>query len=188
MMDKALQFEAAWDPESWDRIVTSYSKRMRAYLKKVPCSPDERHEILLDAWAIISESHAALDSSQDPWPLIHSSLKAICAERMRRWRREVPFEERHDVSLNPSADVGERLGCGEELRELLRKTFLRLPRTERRAVALKHLHGWTYAQIAGRLGTSEGAARVAVHRGLRKLRKEIQSLRDSRSITSNYTS
>jgi RNA polymerase sigma-70 factor (ECF subfamily) len=45
-----------------------------------------------------------------------------------------------------------------------------LPSHEREAVALRVVESLSYRDVAGRLGCSEAAARVRVHRGLARLR------------------
>jgi RNA polymerase sigma-70 factor (ECF subfamily) len=46
----------------------------------------------------------------------------------------------------------------------------------RRAVVLRFVHEMTTAEIAAILGRSEGAVRVLIHRGLRRVADELSAL------------
>ncbi len=50
----------------------------------------------------------------------------------------------------------------------------RLPEREREAIVLQRWHGWTLAQIAEYLNVTSGAVAGLLHRGLEKLRKDLQ--------------
>jgi RNA polymerase sigma-70 factor (ECF subfamily) len=50
----------------------------------------------------------------------------------------------------------------------------RLPEGQREAVILRHWHGWSLAEIAGRLDCTTAAVTGLLHRGLKNLRKQLQ--------------
>jgi RNA polymerase sigma-70 factor (ECF subfamily) len=47
----------------------------------------------------------------------------------------------------------------------------RVPAEQREAVVLHHVHGWSFAEIASRLGIGASAARTRAFRGLKKMRE-----------------
>ena len=49
----------------------------------------------------------------------------------------------------------------------------RLPDAQREALVLRHLRGWSLAQIAGQLGRSRAAVAGLLKRGLQQLRREL---------------
>jgi RNA polymerase sigma-70 factor (ECF subfamily) len=51
----------------------------------------------------------------------------------------------------------------------------RLTGDRRRAVVLRFVHEMTTAEIASILGRSEGAVRVLIHRGLRRVAGELRA-------------
>lgn len=88
-----------------------------------------------------------------------------CVDLLRaRTRRALPVAE------PPEADV--RAGP-EELAEAseLRAAVAALPERQRLAVALHHLGGLTYAEVAGLIGGTEAAARRAASDGIAALRR-----------------
>src|SRR5436190_5197424 len=63
---------------------------------------------------------------------------------------------------------------GEEVARALRSGLERMPDDQRRVVVWRLLEGRPFAEIAGRLGTSEEACRMRFVRGLRALREEFE--------------
>jgi RNA polymerase sigma-70 factor (ECF subfamily) len=102
--------------------------------------------------------------------------------RLRRQKRnaarERPLDESNDESsrrltnclaaltTSPSTQVA-------NTEELLRLTnaIETLPETQREAIVLHHLQGWTLSEVANALERSDTAVAGLIHRGLRNLRK-----------------
>ena len=61
----------------------------------------------------------------------------------------------------------------EELQRLVDALAL-LPKDERAAVELHHLHGWSLKEIAESLMRTEPAIAGLLHRGLKRLRRLLQ--------------
>jgi len=92
--------------------------------------------------------------------------RCISAYRRRRTAgRDVPTEE-------PLADARPGAGgAGTEVRAMLARVLATLDEACRRLLILAYLHGLARAEIALRLGISEGAARVRLHRCLERARR-----------------
>jgi RNA polymerase sigma-70 factor (ECF subfamily) len=52
-----------------------------------------------------------------------------------------------------------------------------LPDSQREAVELIHLHGYSIAEAAERAGATKAALKVRAHRGYRAMRAHIEALR-----------
>lgn len=85
-------------------------------------------------------------------------------ERKRRRRRETPLEQTVTDSVEPP-DL-------RDFRPVL-DAMNSLPARQRAAIRLKLLDGYSYAEIAELLACSRGAARVHVHKALKRLRKTL---------------
>ena len=57
-----------------------------------------------------------------------------------------------------------------EMSDCILAQVAQLPERQRDALLLHHLTGFSHREIAERLGTSEGSARVILHRGQNALR------------------
>ncbi len=67
----------------------------------------------------------------------------------------------------------ERVLAGKEMGECVRGRVESLPRAHRDVLVMSELAGLTNAEIASRLGTSEGAVKIRLHRARTMLRKEL---------------
>jgi DNA-directed RNA polymerase specialized sigma24 family protein len=85
------------------------------------------------------------------------------ARRHRRWHREVHFppERREDGVPGGSYRLDIALG--------------QLSERQRTVVILVHAHGWSYGEVAEALGVSVASVRNQVHRGMKRLRQEMEA-------------
>lgn len=126
---------------------------------------------------VLLSVHAAR-ATYDPNRPFHPWLGAIVRNRMadgarryaRRWAHEVPpgrpAETFPDHDANMSAD---RYGDAEALAQAI----ARLPHSQRQAVELMKLREMSLKEAAAVTGTSIGALKVSVHRGISALRKAL---------------
>lgn len=105
---------------------------------------------------------------------------------LRRRKRDITREQPLDAPLAASSQklldralAGEPSPsrCAMRAEEVLRlaQALWQLPEAQREAIVLHHLEGRTLSQIAQELGKSEAAVAGLLHRGLRTLRKLLDS-------------
>ena len=96
---------------------------------------------------------------------------AICRARNQRSSEKSRARRQHVVGLRRPEETmpDEHL---EQKEELDRALSCAEPE-ERAVLAMRYLHGWEYDRIAQALETSEGAARVRVHRALTSVRERL---------------
>ncbi len=70
-------------------------------------------------------------------------------------------------------DWAERLCVSHDEKRLL-EAIKKLPETDTKIVRLKYLEGWSYEDIAEKLGKTAGALRVQAHRALKELEKLLK--------------
>lgn len=170
-MGEALTLRAWWAAGDWDSLAPVLTRVAWQAVPDVwPLSHDEREDIcagtLVAAWrtATVPDRPAAF---------VHRAARNRGRDRLRlrhqveRTRVEVP-ETVIDEAAGPDAILAaaERRQAVARLRIALR----RLPPHYRRAVVLRHAHGWGHEAIAARLGVTVGHSRMLVVRGLRALR------------------
>ena len=98
----------------------------------------------------------------------------VVAER-RRGRRRRPEAPLEIVSEAPDPADLEETVMRRELATAAWGAVDRLTGDRRRAVVLRFVHEMTTAEIASILGRSEGAVRVLIHRGLRRVAGELRA-------------
>lgn len=144
----------------------------------VEAAEDLAQETLLEAWR-----HA--DRLREPEALT-PWLSGIARNVCRRWRRERGRDASRTVLAGGGAGGGielEDLPADEidlafeleraELTALLDRALTLLPEETRRVLVARYVEESSYAEIAERLGMSEGAVAVRLHRGRLSLRRVL---------------
>jgi RNA polymerase sigma factor (sigma-70 family) len=87
--------------------------------------------------------------------------------------RRMRFEEALAADTR-SSDVAhdgvQTLVDGDQLRRALE----RVPEDQRQALLLHHVEGWSFSEIAARLGIRVNAAKTRAFRGMKKMREHLK--------------
>jgi RNA polymerase sigma-70 factor (ECF subfamily) len=113
-------------------------------------------------------------SSVAPW-LYGVAVRQAILHRRRRGR-EKRLQDRireRAAGAPPPGDPLEWLLL-EERREIVQRALAKLPPGRAEILTLKYGEGWSYGEIALRLGITESAVESRLHRARRLLRDEIQ--------------
>ena len=101
-----------------------------------------------------------------PWVYGVARYKLLDHFRRVKARRQVPLEDAGELLSSSAADEGVARG---DVERLLR----RLTPRDRALVREVKLGGWSMAEAGGRRGLSETATKVAVHRAVKRLEREV---------------
>lgn len=88
-------------------------------------------------------------------------------------RRRLADEARRRARGTPLAPAASR-EYGPSVAAALRRAISTLPDAQRSVVVLRLVEGWSFRDIALRLGVSEAACKMRLSRGLERLRKELE--------------
>ena len=137
----------------------------------------QSHDIDDLAQDILLSLHVAR-ATYDPARPFLPWLMAIARNRMadsarryaRRAANEVPSEQPPETFLGQDANVSTS-GYGDA--EALAQAMTKLPRSQRHAIELLKLREMSLKEAAAASGTSIGALKVSVHRGMLALRRAL---------------
>jgi RNA polymerase sigma-70 factor (ECF subfamily) len=142
---------------------------------------------------LVGDRHEAEDVAQEAYIRVYRSLRSFRGDsRFETWLHRVVA----NVAINhmrTRAKFGElmdepdtivRIESAPSLddvpeREELADALTHLPVAQRVAVVLKDVYGFSTAEIAQRLDTTEGAVKLRLHRGRQNLRNLIHGARES---------
>lgn len=137
----------------------------------VDAAEDLAQETLLLAWRNSHKLHHESGRSQWLSAIAHNVCLHWASKRGRELARLVPATDQPDVSSRPtvkepvdSFDVEVELER-DELVRLLDQAMALLPPDTRSVLVQRFVEDSPYSEIAARLGLSEGAVRVKLHRG-----------------------
>ena len=145
------------------------------------------------ALRLTGDRHEAEDVAQEAYLRVHRSLRSFRGEsRFETWLHRVVANAainhmRNKARFGDLADEPERImriaaeASTDEMpaHEELAAALAQLPDAQRVAVVLKDVYGFTTAEIAERLGTTDGAVKLRLHRGRRNLKNLIHGARET---------
>lgn len=119
------------------------------------------NEAHADAVAWAWEHRQRLDAMDNPTGYLYRVGQTSVRSSLRRRRRALlPVEEPHESEPHP--DTG------------LHSALERLSDEQRVAVILVHAHGYSYADAADVLGIPITTLRNLIHRGMKRLRRQLE--------------
>ena len=158
----------AGDRSAYDRILREVAQAMRPVVRRgllrYGGNASDTEDVVQDILIALHLKQHTWDESRAfaPWLSALARYKMIDALRRRGRRAEVPIE---DFSATLAAAPAE-----EPLAERdVARSLQALPARQREVVHTIAVEGASIAQTARRLRMSEGAVRVALHRGLASL-------------------
>ncbi len=142
-------------------VLRSYVRRQ---LLRVGYADNEAEDIVQDVLIAIHERRHTYDRDVPvtAWAHAIARYKVIDFLRARN-------ATRHHVSLDAAEDCVGDDGAWMEVAFVVRRLLSVLPDRFRRPIELTRLHGLSVSETAARLGMSESAVKVNVHRGIKSL-------------------
>ena len=172
------------DKEALASLFSRYARIVRGVAYRVLRDASEADDLLQDIFLLIHRLCGTFDSTKGParfWILQMTHRRAISRRRYLTCRH---FYTRLDLDLaaNQLDDLPARSGRHEDSmdgalnqREALQSWFAELSESQRQTLHLFFFEGYTFEEIAAKLGQTVGNARNHYYRGLDKLRKQISA-------------
>lgn len=173
MLDRALDrrfatFAATRDPRALADVFDTSSESLLRIARHLARDEAEAEDIVQATFLSAMERAGQYDPSRPLMPWLIGILQHHATDARRRAQRcvdilRLPRESTRDAAVEAAAreffaDLASALG--------------RLPDRDRMVLAA-HIDGLSSPAIGRRLGLSEGAVRVRIHRGLRRLRRAL---------------
>lgn len=172
------------DREALAYLFRRYGRIVRGVAYKVLRDASEADDLLQDIFLLVHRLCGTFDSSKGParfWILQMTYRRAISR---RRYLTSRHFYSHFDLdqAANRLADSDGGSCRSESLmnesldrREVLQSCFTGLSESQRQTLHLFFYEGYTFEEIAAKLGQTVGNARNHYYRGLEKLRKQISA-------------
>ncbi len=160
----------------FDELVTEHHSRVYGVALRVVSDPDlaadVAQETFIRAWRGLARFRG--EAAIGTWLHRIAVNTALTARHRAARNRGTPLDSIDEVvaEATPEADP-ERRGEVLDLRRRLAAALDTLPEGQRAVVVLKDVEGWTHTEIADRLGITESAAKVRLHRAHRRLAQHL---------------
>ena len=172
------------DKEALADFFRRYARIVRGVAYRVLHDASEADDLLQDIFLLVHRLCGTFDSSKGParfWILQMTYRRAISRRRYltsRHFYSHVDLDQAANRlgdseggSCGPESSMNERL----DRREILQSCFTGLSESQRQTLHLFFYEGYTFEEIAAKLGQTVGNARNHYYRGLERLRKQISA-------------
>ena len=164
----------AGDSRAFEAIVVRFEGPVlglaRRYLGREADAEDAAQEAFVRAFV----HRDRFDPARPVLPWLLTVARHVCLDRLRRDKREPIAETEPDGCAFEGATAEDALGDRERLARL-RRALDALPEGQREVVAMFHLDGLAYREIAEALDVPIGTVMTWLHRGRARLREMVLS-------------
>jgi len=160
------------DASAHRELLSELSRLLRAYFgRRLGGHSADVEDLVQEVLIAIHTRRATYDRGQPftAWAYAMARYKLVDHYRRQRIRVTAPLDEASDLFVE---DDSEAATAGGDLERLL----VALPAKQRDAIRHMKLEGLTAAEAGERLGMSESAVKVSVHRGLKALAARVRGV------------
>jgi RNA polymerase sigma-70 factor (ECF subfamily) len=169
---RAMAEYQAGDPSGFDRVYAGLEPVLRRSLGGMARDDARVEDLVQETFLQIHRTRHTFDPERPlvPWAL--SIARHVFLMDCRTRRRKGEFER---VDLEDTTAANEaRHDDALVARSLLDRGLEALNSGMRKAVVLHHVDGWSFDEIARRMGINNAAARLRASRGLNVLRRRLR--------------
>ena len=159
--------------EAFDGVYAALSGRIRGYLLSQCRDAARADDLLQETFLQVHRSRRTYEPGRPVTPWVFAIARHVYLMHRRSAGRRMRFEETlaADARSNDIAhDDVRTLVETDEVRRALRG----VPADQRDALLLHHVDGWSFVEIAARLGIRVNAAKTRAFRGMKKMREQLK--------------
>lgn len=173
------------DVEAYRELVDRYRDRLYGVMVRLTGDRNLADELAQEAFvkAYLKLDDFRGDAAFGTW-LVQIGIHALRDRARRRQRQQRQGVVSLEAYRARGADAAEPVAparqtdalarlCRDEDDDAVQSALQRLPADYREVLVLKHLEGWSFAEIAAATGASTGALKVRAHRARSLLREEL---------------
>jgi RNA polymerase sigma-70 factor (ECF subfamily) len=160
---------AAGRADAFDELYDRYEGPLYGFCARLLGDEDKAADAFQETFVKVIEQRASYRAGRfRSW--VFTIARNECLDRMRRAGRQARLLELHAAEAPRRVDVVSAIDARDELTELLASLS-----AEQREITLLHrYHGFSYAEIARMIGSSEAATKQKAYRALLSLRQARQ--------------
>ena len=165
----------AGDLAAFDQVYALLAPPIRGYLRRRTASPEQLSDLVQDTFLQIHRARHTYDPAYPVAPWAFAIARHVWLMHCRATgRRPRATDALDDVPLTVRAEAE-----GLADRELVRDALAQVAPDRRRSLVWHHVFGYSFREIANRLGIREDAAKLRSSRGMADLRAGL-SLKGAR--------
>jgi RNA polymerase sigma-70 factor, ECF subfamily len=160
--------------EAFDALYAAFAGRLRGYLLSQCRDVTLADDLLQETFMQIHRSRRTYQPGRPVTPWVYAIARHVYLMKRRSAGRRVRFEDSLAADTRAgdevSRDALDTMVESDEIRRALR----RVPEDQREALLMHHVEGWSFVEIAARLGIRVNAAKTRAFRGMKKMRDHLK--------------
>ena len=159
--------------EGFDAVHAALAGRIRGYLLALCRDRTLADDLTQDTFLQMHRSRRTYEPGRPVTPWVFAIARHVYLMNRRSTGRRLRFEETlaADAKTDQTAvDAAAALADADAVRRALDG----IPEDQREALLLHHVEGWSFSEIAARLGIRVNAAKTRAFRGVRKMRGHLR--------------
>jgi RNA polymerase sigma-70 factor, ECF subfamily len=164
--------------EAFDRLHDALAPALNAYLASLTRDATRADDLLQETFLQMHRARASHTPGEAVRPWVFAIAKRVFLMHVRGTKRRERHEQREPHSSVPAASrattATDRLHARRSVESALRQA----PADGRRAFLMHHLFGFSFKEIAEKLGIKPGAAKIRSSRAAAFMRSLLREKRD----------
>ena len=159
--------------EAFDALYKALASRIRRYLQSLCRDASLADDLTQDTFLQMHRSRRTYQPGRPVTPWVFAIARHVYLMNRRATARRLRFEETVAAdarSMDATHDDARALADADQVRHALRD----VPADQREALLMHHVHGWSFTEIAARLGIRVNAAKTRAFRGVRRMRNHLR--------------
>jgi RNA polymerase sigma-70 factor, ECF subfamily len=169
---------ATGDGAAFAEVYENLGPRLFAFLRRRCGSVERAEDLVQQTFLQMHRGRASFLPGAEVTPWAFAIARRLCIDMSRKEKRQVPFASEEEVEMSPPASRDPRADevvHARELVERVERELERLPEAQRVAFELVKQDGFSIAEAAQILGTTQTAVKLRAHRAYEALRAVLGS-------------
>ena len=159
--------------DAFDGLHAALAGRIRGYLLAQCRDAALADDLVQETFMQLHRSRRTYEPGRPVTPWAFAIARHVFLMKRRSAGRRLRFEQRLATDLQATDEIRDDLQTivdGDQVRRALAE----VPPDQREALLLHHVEGWSFAEIATRLGIRVNAAKTRAFRGMKKMREQLK--------------
>jgi RNA polymerase sigma-70 factor, ECF subfamily len=159
--------------DAFDALYAALAGRVRGYLLSLSRDSSLADDLTQETFLQVHRSRRTYEPGRPVTPWVFAIARHVYLMNRRTTTRRLRFEETIAADVRSKETVRDETGARMAADEV-RRALGTVPADQRRALWLHHVEGWTFGEIAERLGIRVNAAKTRAFRGMRRMREHLR--------------
>jgi RNA polymerase sigma-70 factor (ECF subfamily) len=168
LLRQLIRGAKAGEAESFERLVSLHERRVLRLAQRLLLNREAARDAAQDVFIRLHKKIRSVAEDKELGPWLYRTTVNVCIDVMRRAKDEMPIDLVPEIA--DDCDNPERSAATEEQGRLVLAALKALSPKERQAIVLRDLEGYSTAEAAKILGSTETTVRSQISTGRVKMK------------------